>query len=242
LAIPLTTPSSLSQAAAISYEILSCIRAAWPELLLVSTEARALRDRVATLQWKGINPDVYHSHPIIFNQAFFAKNLFKAALVIEEFSRRKLLEKGPVCDIGAGAGEFALAWRYLMGNSELMLVDASAAQAQIALRVAKILGVEGFHFDVVDVFERPPVCLGSRLYSFWLCEQHHRPRAQVVEYLQNTFERPAVFVDYKEVLDTFDHSWPNECLTRLRLNVEVPELLRTFIEQLEVSIHATIIR
>jgi hypothetical protein len=219
------------------------LKRAHPELFQLDTHANELRRRVEGQE----DP---HDHAIdhdrdasSFNRAFFFRNLCKALFAADWFSRIEYSFNGPIYDVGAGAGTFAIAWKltHPASPSPLILIDRSREQLRLAAEYTRALGLSDLQFRPgVYPLDAAPGS-GLRLCSYVLCEQDMTDRRTRDAWLHSFEGSQSLIVDYPSVLDTIAHSLPGRVFTRHSSEVSLPAGLATLVGQRTISVNAMLI-
>jgi hypothetical protein len=213
-----------------------------PELGTSTQSARDIMRRLETFGNR-YHPADYESESLAFNQAYFFRNLYKCLCVLNVPSSMR--HGTSIVDLGAGAGEFALAWHACGGdgNGQVLLVDRSAAQLKLADRIFNALEVRPRPtLKRATLFEYTPPNQMLRLVSFVLCESDWY-RDPNTNNIRGLIGKGAIIIDYSDVIEelvtNIDLNYYSCVLTKMYVVLE-PEIA-TRLGKVDVTINAAYI-
>ncbi len=201
--------SALPESLEIVEQVWASFEREWPYFFAGDSGVDHIRDRIAGDEGRSVGFSNYNTFALTFNRAFLFKNLLKTSYALIVLRNKGFAFDGNVIDVGCGAGVFSIAWHFVFPrySGQLILIDQSEAQLDIAARTNKLLGIKRRRQCLGKFEDRLPDLPGLRLMSYWLCEQQ-LPRIAVGRSQQRIFDRlidcGIIAVDYPQILCSFD--------------------------------------
>ena len=136
--------SALPESLEIVEQVWASFEREWPYFFAGDSGVDHIRDRIAGDEGRSVGFSNYNTFALTFNRAFLFKNLLKTSYALIVLRNKGFAFDGNVIDVGCGAGVFSIAWHFVFPRygGQLILIDQSEAQLDIAARTHKLLGIK----------------------------------------------------------------------------------------------------